>query len=59
MALAGKGVLAIWNGIAPEAETDFVAWHVREHIRSAWACRASCAGGAMSARSAIRSFQFL
>jgi hypothetical protein len=32
MALLGKGVLAIWNGIAPEAEADFVAWHVREHI---------------------------
>ena len=32
MALAGRGVLAIWNGIADEAESDFVAWHVREHI---------------------------
>jgi hypothetical protein len=32
MGLQGKGVLAIWNGIAPEAEEDFVAWHVREHI---------------------------
>jgi hypothetical protein len=32
MALIGKGVLAIWNGIAPQAEDDFVAWHVREHI---------------------------
>lgn len=32
MALAGKGVLAIWNGIAEEAEADFVAWHMREHI---------------------------
>lgn len=32
MAMAGRGVLAIWNGIAPEAESDFVAWHVREHI---------------------------
>lgn len=32
MALAGRGVLAIWNGIAGEAEADFVAWHVREHI---------------------------
>ena len=32
MALIGKGVLAIWNGIAPEVEDDFVAWHVREHI---------------------------
>lgn len=32
MALIGKGVLAIWNGIAPAAEDDFVAWHVREHI---------------------------
>jgi hypothetical protein len=25
-------VLAIWNGIAAEAEADFIAWHVREHI---------------------------
>lgn len=32
MALAGLGVLAIWNGIADEAEDDFVAWHVNEHI---------------------------
>ncbi len=32
MALFGKGLLAIWNGIAPEAEQEFVAWHVREHI---------------------------
>jgi hypothetical protein len=32
MALLGKGVLAIWNGIKPEAEDDFVAWHVSEHI---------------------------
>jgi hypothetical protein len=32
VALAGQGVLAIWNGIAREAEADFVAWHVREHI---------------------------
>src|SRR5258708_31159805 len=32
MALIGHGVLAIWNGIAPAAEQDFVAWHVREHI---------------------------
>lgn len=32
MALLGKGVLAIWNGIAAEAEEEFVAWHVREHI---------------------------
>lgn len=32
MALLGKGVLAIWNGIAAEAEDEFVAWHVREHI---------------------------
>lgn len=32
VALAGKGVLAIWNGIAAEAEADFVTWHMREHI---------------------------
>lgn len=30
--LLGKGVLAIWNGIEPAAEEDFVEWHVREHI---------------------------
>jgi hypothetical protein len=32
MALLGSAVLAIWNGIAPEAEADFADWHVREHI---------------------------
>lgn len=32
MALAGDGVLAIWNGIAPEAEAEFLRWHVEEHI---------------------------
>jgi hypothetical protein len=32
MGLSGRGVLAIWNGIAEEAEADFLAWHVREHI---------------------------
>jgi hypothetical protein len=32
MALIGRGVLAIWNGIAARAEDEFVAWHVREHI---------------------------
>ena len=32
MALLGKGVLAIWNGIKADAEDEFVAWHVREHI---------------------------
>jgi hypothetical protein len=32
MPLLGTGVLAIWNGIAPEAEAAFVDWHVREHI---------------------------
>jgi hypothetical protein len=30
--LLGKGVLAIWNGIDPSAEADFLAWHVGEHI---------------------------
>ena len=32
MALSGSAVLAIWNGIKPEAEDEFIAWHVREHI---------------------------
>ncbi len=32
VALRGKAVLAIWNGIAAGAERDFVRWHVAEHI---------------------------
>lgn len=32
MPLLGTGFLAIWNNIAPEAESEFVEWHVREHI---------------------------
>ncbi len=30
--IAGQGVLAIWNGIAPGHEAEFVRWHVNEHI---------------------------
>jgi hypothetical protein len=33
MTLLGKGVVAIWNGIAPDREDDFLNWHVREHIQ--------------------------
>lgn len=32
MPLLGTGLLAIWNDIAPEAESEFLVWHVREHI---------------------------
>jgi len=32
MALLGKGVLAIWNGMKPSWDDEFVTWHVREHI---------------------------
>ena len=32
MALLGKGVLAIWNGISQPSEAEFVRWHVTEHI---------------------------
>jgi hypothetical protein len=32
VSLLGKGVLAIWNGIDPAAESEFVRWHVEEHI---------------------------
>lgn len=31
-ALKGQGVLAIWNGIAAGHETEFLRWHVMEHI---------------------------
>jgi hypothetical protein len=32
VSLLGKGVLAIWNGIDPKAEREFIRWHVEEHI---------------------------
>jgi hypothetical protein len=32
MPLLGRGVLAIWHTIAPEAEADYWRWHDREHI---------------------------
>ncbi|HCQ8222572.1 TPA: hypothetical protein ACTW5M_004581 [Raoultella planticola] len=32
MALTGSAVLAIWNGIQPEAEEGFISWHINEHI---------------------------
>jgi hypothetical protein len=30
--LAGEAVVAIWNGIAPEARDEFYDWHVNEHM---------------------------
>jgi hypothetical protein len=32
MALLGKGVLAIWNGITAGNDIEFIKWHLREHI---------------------------
>lgn len=32
MSLAGEGVVAIWNGIAPEGRIEFYDWHVYEHM---------------------------
>ena len=32
MSLRGRGALAIWHDLAPEAERDFIEWHNREHI---------------------------
>jgi hypothetical protein len=32
MSLRGRGALAIWHDLAPEAEGDFIEWHNREHI---------------------------
>lgn len=32
MALRGKGALAIWNGMNPGADAEFIEWHVKEHI---------------------------
>jgi hypothetical protein len=30
--LAGEGVVATWNGIAPEGRAEFYEWHIREHM---------------------------
>jgi hypothetical protein len=30
--LAGEAVVAIWNGIAPEARNEFYDWHINEHM---------------------------
>jgi hypothetical protein len=32
MSLFGQGVVAIWNGIAPEGREEFYEWHNREHM---------------------------
>lgn len=32
MALAGKGLVAIWNGIRDDMREDFFEWHPREHM---------------------------
>ena len=32
MPLLGAAVLTIWNGMAPGADADFAAWHLREHM---------------------------
>jgi len=32
MALAGEGVIAIWNDIVAEGRLDFYEWHNREHM---------------------------
>ncbi|UFN49447.1 hypothetical protein LPC08_02030 [Roseomonas sp. OT10] len=30
--LCGEGVVAIWNGVAPEGRAEVDAWHVLEHV---------------------------
>ena len=32
MSLAGEGLIAIWNGVTPEARDDIYEWHNREHV---------------------------
>lgn len=32
MGLVGKGILAIWNDIAPGGDAEFDSWHTREHV---------------------------
>lgn len=44
MSLAGEGVVAIWNGILPEARADFYEWHSREHMPERTAIPGFCRG---------------
>jgi hypothetical protein len=32
MSLAGEGLIAIWNGVTPEARDNIYEWHNREHM---------------------------
>jgi len=32
MSLAGKGVIAIWQDLIPEAREDYYEWHNRQHV---------------------------
>jgi hypothetical protein len=32
MALAGNAFLIIWHDVKPEAESDYLRWHTREHM---------------------------
>ncbi len=32
MTMRGKGVVAIWNGVAGGADAGFIEWHVKEHM---------------------------
>jgi hypothetical protein len=32
MSLAGEGLLVLWSDVLPEAEAEWRAWHVREHM---------------------------
>lgn len=44
MSLAGEGIVAIWNGIRPEARADFYEWHCREHMPERVAIPGFCRG---------------
>jgi hypothetical protein len=32
MSILGRGLVAIWNGVAPEGRAEFYEWHNREHM---------------------------
>lgn len=44
MALHGEAVLAIWNGVEDGVETEFLNWHVHEHIPERVALPGFCRG---------------
>ena len=56
--LAGEAVVAIWNGIAPEARTRFYDWHCNEHMPERVGIPGFCRGRRLIALDAATAPEF-